>query len=360
MGAWGDAGSVGNTGVQVEILTNSYNVSGEQEDAFWVGDVLSDGSFVQFGYLILPPGYYCLTAHLTANGTSCSGIGENVALSDARWFWAYFPNAQVVNDWYYGFGPANSVGSNSTWHLYSILPSGSGDWSFVMDGVTVYSSNFPSYPSTSPAHLVAEQTSGPYLSQLGPVEFRDLAYLGADSQWHGTSSLSLIDGCGAAADGSCSVSNAYGVESAGPNDVIAGSNVPTPAGGQLVWEREAACTLGTNLSTIDQVGDAPLNVTFIDSVSSPQGSFRTDWWFGDGSHDAGSLNQTVTYQTPGNYTPLVRVLDSMGCLSEASGEVSVAAANGSTLGTATAPATSLSEVFTLCVVPPRNTYAPTE
>ena len=360
VGAWGDAGSVGNTGVQVGILTNSYNVSGEQEDAFWVGDVLSDGSFVQFGYLILPPGYYCLTAHLTANGTSCSGTGENVALSDARWFWAYFPNAQVVDDWYYGFGPANSVGSNSTWHLYSILPTGSGDWSFVMDGVTVYSSTFPSNPSTSPAHLVAEQSSGPYLSQLGPVEFRDLAYLANDGLWHGASSLSLIDGCGAAADGSCSVSNAYGVESAGPNDVIAGSNVPTPAGGQLVWERQSACTLGTNLSTVGQVGDAPLNVTFIDSVSSPQGSFRTDWWFGDGLHDAGSLNQTVTYQTPGNYTPLVRVLDSMGCLSEASGEVSVAAANGSTLGTATAPATSLSEVFTLCVVPPRNTYAPTE
>jgi len=284
-----------------------------------------------------------------------------VALSDARWFWAYFPNAQVVDDWYYGFGPANSVGSNSTWHLYSILPSGLGDWSFVMDGVTVYTSNFSSNPSTSPAHLVAEQTSGPYLSQLGPVEFRDLAYLGADSQWHGTSSLSLIDGCGAAADGSCLVSNAYGVESAGPNDVIAGSNVPTPVEGQLVWERESTCTLGTNLSTIGQVGDAPLNVTLIDSVSSPQGSFRADWWFGDGSHDAGSLNQTVTYQTPGNYTPLVRVLDSTGCLSEASGEVSVAASNNSTFGTATAPATSLSvQVSTLCPVPPRNADAPSE
>ena len=353
VGAWGDAGSVGNTGVQVEIQTNSYNVSSGQEDAFWVGDVLTDGSFAQFGYLILPRGYYCLNAHITENGTSCSGTEDNVEFSDARWFWAYFPNAQVVGDWYYGFGPASSAGSNSTWHLYSISPSASGDWSFVMDGVTVYSSNFPSIPSTSPAHLVAEQSSGSSLSQLGPVEFRDLAYLGNDSLWHGASSLSLIDGCGAAADGSCSVSSAYGIESAGPNDVIAGSSVPMPTGGQLVWERESICTLGTNLSTIGQVGDAPLNVTFIDSVSSPQGSFRTDWWFGDGSREAGSLNQTVTYQTPGNYTPLVRVLDSAGCLCEASGEVSVAAANNSTFGTATAPASSFNVgLFTLCALPP--------
>ena len=319
VGAWGDGASVGNTGVQVEILTNSYSVSSEQEDAFWVGDVLSDGSFVQFGYLILPPGYYCLTAHITENGTSCSGTGDNVTLSDARWFWAYFPNAQVVDDWYYGFGPANSVGSNSTWHLYSILPSAFGAWSFAMDGVTVYSSNFPSTPSISPAHLVAEQTSGPYLSQLGPVEFRGLAYLGNDSLWHGTSSLSLIDGCGAADNGPCSQSSSYGVESVGPNDVIVGSNIPTV--GQLVWEQQSSCTLGTNLSTIDQVGNAPLNVTLTDSVSSPQGNFMTDWWFGNGLHEAGSSNQTVTYRTPGNYTPLVRVLDSAGCLSEASGEV---------------------------------------
>ncbi len=361
VGAWGDAASVGNTGVQVEILTNSYNVSSQQEDAFWVGDVLSDGSFVQFGYLILPPGYYCLNAHITENGTSCSGAEDNVVFSDARWFWAYFPNAQVVDDWYYGFGSANSAGSNSTWHLYSISSLASGDWSFMLDGVTVYSSNFPSTPSTSPAHLVAEQTSGSYLSKLGPVEFRDLAYLGNNSVWQGTSSLTLIEGCGAADNNPCAVSNAYGVESAGPNDVIAGSSVPAPTSVQLVWERQSTCTLGTNLSTLDQVGDAPLNVTFIDSVSSPQGSFRTDWWFGNGSHRAGNSNQTVTYQTPGNYTPLVRVLDSTGCLSEANGEVSVATANSSMFGTTTAPASSFSVcVLILCVVPPRNTYAPNE
>ena len=330
VGAWGDAASVGNTGVQVEIRTNTYNVSSQQNDAFWVGDVLGDGSFVQFGYLILPPGYYCLNAHITEGATACSGTGDNVQSSDARWFWAYFPNAEEVGDWYYGFGPANSAGSNSTWHLYSILPSASSDWSFMMDGVTVYSSNFPSTTSTSPAHIVAEKASGPYLSQLGPVEFRDLAYLTIDSQWHATSSLSLIDGCGAADSNGCTVSSAYGVESVGPNDIIAGSYMPASGPGQIIWERQSTCTLGTTLLASGSVGNAPLNVTFTDSVLWPQGSFRTDWWFGNGSHEAGNSNQTFTYSSPGNYTPLVRVLDSAGCLSEASGQVSVAAANSST------------------------------
>jgi hypothetical protein len=114
VGAWGDLDSVGNRGVQVEIQTNAYNITNQAEDAFWVGDVLKDGSFVQAGYVILSPGVYCLTAHIMSNGTSCLGSGDSFASSDARWFWAYFPDAQNVNDWYYGFGPANSAGSNGT------------------------------------------------------------------------------------------------------------------------------------------------------------------------------------------------------------------------------------------------------
>ena len=361
VGAWGDTASIGNTGVQVEIQTNSYNVSGQQDDAFWVGDVLTDGSFVQFGYLIMPPGYYCLNAHISESGTSCSGTGDNWGFADARWFWAYFPSAAVLDDWYYGFGPADSAGANSTWHLYSILPSASNNLSFMRDGVTVYSSDFPSATSTSPAHLVAEKASGPSLSQLGPVEFRDLAYIGNDNVWHAISSLTPINGCGAADNNLCSVSAAYGVESVGPNDVIAGSSVSVPEPGQLVWERQAACTLGNTMLTSGSGGDAPLNVTFTDSVESPQGNFRTDWWFGDGSHEAGNSNPTVTYSIPGNYTPLVRVSDSAGCLSEANGDVSVAGANASTFGTATAAVSQFGVgVFTLSAVQPRSTHPPNE
>lgn len=361
VGAWGDDASVGNMGVQVEIKTNIYDVSAQQDNAFWVGDVLSDGSFVQFGYLIVPAGYYCLDAHITESGIACSGAGDNIGFSDARWFWAYFPDAGQVGDWYYGIGPANSAGANSTWHLYSISPSASNDWSFMMDGVAVYSSNVPSTISTSPVHLVAEKASGSYLSRLGPVEFRNLAYLAIDGLWHATSSLTLIEACRATDNDPCSVSGDYGVESAGPNDVIAGSNVSMSGPDQLVWQRQSTCTLELKLSALGTVGNAPLIVTFIDSVSAPHGTFRTDWWFGDGSHEAGNSNQTITYRTPGNYTPLVRVLDSAGCLSEASEEVFVAAGNGSTFGTTTTGMSSFSAgIFVLCTVWPRNAYAPTD
>ena len=355
VGAWGDSASVGNLGVQVEIQTNTYNVSVGQDDAFWVGDVLSDASFVQFGYLIMPAGYYCLKAEVTMSGTICTGASDNIGFADARWFWSYFPNAQDVNDWYYGFGPANSAGSNETWHLYSIQPGPSNSWNFVLDGVTVYSSSFPATPSTSPVHLVAEKASGPYLSQLGPVEFRNLAYLGNDTLWHATSSLSPIDGCGGAYENACTVSTAYGIESIGPNDVLAGSGVSSPIPGQTVWQRQSSCSLATTMLASGTAGSAPLSVTFTDSVSGPQGNVSTDWWFGDGVHLSGATNQTVTYSTPGNYTPVVRVFDSAGCLSEASGEVSVAASNGTSLATATASGSLLGHgVIGPCVLTPRD------
>jgi hypothetical protein len=361
VGAWGNVDSVGNDGVQVEIQTNSYNVSILGEDAFWVGDVLNNGAFVQLGYLILSPGYYCLAAHLTSNGTVCSGIYDTVGFSDARWFWAYFPNVRVVNDWYYGFGPASSAGSNSSWHLYSILPSALGDWSFQMDSVTVYSTNFPAATSSSPAHVVAEKASGPSLAQLGPVKFRNLAYLANDTLWHGTSSLSPIDGCGYGDSLPCNVAIPYGVESVGANDIVAGSNVASPLGSQPIWQRQSPCSMYTTLTDVNAAGTAPLNVTLRESVSSSHRDLNTDWWFGDGSYHHGNSSQTVTYRTPGNYTPLVRVVDSTGCLSEATGKVVVTPTGTMTsIGFSAAPAfSSLIEVVALVAIAPRNPYAPT-
>jgi hypothetical protein len=226
-----------------------------------------------------------------------------------------------------------------------------------MDGATIYPSAFTSVSSTSPAHVVAEKASGPYLSQLGPVEFRDLAYLANDTLWHTTSSLNPIAGCGAANSGPCQTAS-YGVRAAGADDLIAGSNLSTLDAVHPLWRRPSACSLNATLTSAGAVGNAPLNVTFTDSVSSPQGSTRTDWWFGDGSHEDGNSSRTVTYSTPGNYTPFVRVLDSAACLSEVSGSVSVAAA-GSTSGTSTVGLYLLAVPLVIqWVAFPRNAYAP--
>ena len=334
VGAWGNQDSVGNLGVQAEIQTLSYNVSGPDEDAFWIGSILKNGAFIQFGYLLLSPGYYCLTAHVTANGTACTGVNDDVSPGDVRRFWAYFPNAQNVGEWYYGFGLSNSVGENNTWHLYSILPDNSNNWSFQMDGVSIYTLPFQAVPSASPAHFVAEKASGPDQQRLGPVEFRNLAYLGTDRQWHSTSSLTPIVGCGQGDTLPCDSAMPYGVAAIGVNDAMAGSNIPTPSTAHPIWIRHKACALYMTLSDNGGAGPAPLNVNVTAAPYYPQGYVRTDWWFGNGSYAPGNMTRTITYVSPGNYSLLVRALDSVGCLSEARGSVFV-----------TQPATSSLVIF---------------
>ena len=356
VGAWGNQDSVGNLGVQAEIETRSYNVSNSAEDAFWIGNVLSNGAFIQFGYLLLSPGYYCLTAHVTSNSTTCTGIDDTVSIGDARWFWAYFPNAKNIGEWYYEFGLRNSAGINATWHLYSILPSNSGDWSFQMDGVTIYTTTFQSAPSSSPVHFVAEKAAGPDQQQLGPVEFRNLAYLSPDGLWHGTSSLTPIVGCGEGDSAPCNLAIPYGVAAVGANDIVAGSNVTTPSTNQPIWSRQAACTLYMTLTDNGGTGPAPLNVNVTAQPYAYHGSVRTDWWFGDGSYAPGNSSRTVTYDIPGNYSILVRDLDSVGCLSEARGTVSVVQPNPP--GSVTATGSSVPQMSFFLVVALLASVAP--
>jgi hypothetical protein len=331
VGAWGNQDSIGSLGVQAEIQTQSYNVSGSDEDAFWIGSILKNGAFIQFGYLLLSPGYYCLTAHVSANGTACTGANDNVSPGDARWFWAYFPNSQKVDEWYYGFGLSNSAGANNTWHLYSIQPSDTNNWSFEMDGVSVYTLGFQAVPSSSPAHFVAEKASGPDQQRLGPVEFRNLAYLGDDGQWHGTSSLTPIVGCGEGDTIPCDSTMPYGVAAVGMNDALAGSNIPIPSTAHPIWSRREACSMVMTLIDNEETGPAPLNVNVTAAPYNPHGDVQTDWWFGNGSYAPGNMTRIITYESPGNYSLLVRGLDSVGCLSEAQGAVSVTQPGSSSL-----------------------------
>jgi len=90
-----------------------------------------------------------------------------------------------------------------------------------MDGVTIYTTTFQSAPSSSPVHFVAEKAAGPDQQQLGPVEFRNLAYLSPDGLWHGTSSLTPIVGCGEGDSAPCNLAIPYGVAAVGANDIVA-------------------------------------------------------------------------------------------------------------------------------------------
>jgi hypothetical protein len=243
VGATGEAGSIGNIGIRVEIRTRVYPLSPTDEsDSFWVGNKLVNGAFIQLGYSIYHAGSYCVNAEYSVDlPFTCSRGYLAVNGSQAIWFWAYFPNRTQIH-YYWGLGAIGSVGLNGTWHLYTISPSPSGNWSLLLDGQEVANVNFPVTNSSDGGDFIAEKTTqSTTRSALGPVEFRNLAYLKPDG-WHMASELYAVVNCDSKSVRSnlnCG-SFPYGVSLVGPNDVIVGSSRAQPEDGALLWNGNAA------------------------------------------------------------------------------------------------------------------------
>jgi hypothetical protein len=229
VGAWGDDASRNNIGVQAEIETHTYNTSQNTLNYFWVGDDLSDGAFIQFGYS-LEPGTYCLRGAVLAGTFTCQGTTESIPTSDARWQWQYWPD-RTKPSFYYEIGPPDSAGPNATSHEYAISPSASNTWSFMVDNLTVEVTSFPVSPSTDPAFIVAEGSATNDSQPLGPVRFGGLSYFNG-VRWTLVDSLIAVSYCGISV--AC-VANEYGAIAIGPDSILAGSGIPKSPDGTLLW-----------------------------------------------------------------------------------------------------------------------------
>jgi hypothetical protein len=242
VGAWGDDASKGNKGVEAEIRTHLYSAA--DFDYFWVGDNLANGAFIQFGYA-LEPGYYCLTGAEVKGKLTCSGEAQNVESYDARWQWEYLPDP-YGSDFYYGIGPVGSAGFNGTWHQYSIMPNVENTWTFVLDGQAVASMPVPWAYSKDPVFVVAEKvTSSKMPGALGPVEFRNMAFLKEDG-WHFVDALYALRGCAVNTD--CNINNPYGSSSIGANHILAGSGARRTESGVTLWIRQVSLTIRVPLA----------------------------------------------------------------------------------------------------------------
>ena len=237
VGAFGDDGSSGNVGVQVEIRTHIYTITKSViDDSFWVGDNLANGAFIQFGYELQLRGSYCTYLVVVVDHSSCQGASTSVTDGDARWFWEFLPNLNDPSTYSFGMEPLRgSIGIEGSWHTYRIIADRQAGWDLVLDGSVVASVNSPSVKSSQPAYFVAEEvTSVPQASgYLGPVEFRNLAYY-KDSAWHGVEGLNAISNCGAL-NPYCGVSIPYGVSVHGANDIIAGTGMEVRQDGEPLW-----------------------------------------------------------------------------------------------------------------------------
>ena len=229
VGAWGDDASRDNFGVGVRIETDTYESAQNSFNYFWVGDDLSNGAFIQFGYA-MEPGVHCLRGEVLGGTLTCSGPSEAIANSDARWEWQYWPDL-LKTDFYFGIGPPESAGPNDTFHEYAIVANSQNTWSFLFENETVAQTTFPVSPSIDPVLIVAEGSAWNSSQQLGPARFDALSYYDG-SQWRMVDSLVSTSYCGISV--AC-VANEYGATAIGSNSLIIGSGIPRSPDGTLLW-----------------------------------------------------------------------------------------------------------------------------
>jgi hypothetical protein len=142
-GARGGTESSYNNGSSIEIQTVLQNVS-FGSIAFWTGEDLRNGAFLQVGYVIEnQTGYYpslCSFSGCSAN--------EIIHAGNAEWFYEYFPPNQNSGGFLGKVGPDGSGGENGTINTYAFYSVGPV-WYFTVNGVVVGNASLGSAGSGS-------------------------------------------------------------------------------------------------------------------------------------------------------------------------------------------------------------------
>ncbi len=129
-GAKGDSSSSYNGGASVQIQTITPQNIGNGDLGYWVGESLSNGAFIQAGYVVEnESGSY--PANCDVNG--CTGTRDLTA-GKAAWFYEYFlANASANSSFMGQIGPDGSAGANGTFNTYSFYSIGN-TWYIEMNG----------------------------------------------------------------------------------------------------------------------------------------------------------------------------------------------------------------------------------
>ncbi len=242
-GARAGAGSFPNGGASVSIQTVTPQGGSSGSMAFWVGENLPNGAFIQVGYVVEnETGDY--PAVCTASG--CSGI-ELLNAGDAEWFYEYFlPNE---NGSFMGrIGPDASAGPSGTFHTYSFFSSGN-TWHVDLDGNEIGNINLgvSSSGSDYPVALAEVANTESNTAQMKSVIFANL------SAYEGGSFLPVSSGYATISYGVGSddtLPNPYGVKEVGTrtNYFAVGSGLPLNTNNSRLW------TLGYSVSILSKYG----------------------------------------------------------------------------------------------------------
>ncbi len=219
-----------NTGISVQIQTLAQHITNGSM-AFWVGETLENGAFIQVGYAVQSQtGYY--PNDCTVNACS-SQVYMNANTPYA--FFEYFYNTSAENSFYGTFSNA-SLGNNNTFNNYSAVYDG-GVWDFYINGKKFGSADVGSGTSgPQPPYSVGEYANATNNSTfMSPVKMKNFSVVVGGRMVHVPAAYSYV---GYGVNSSHSEINDYGVaEVRNVSDYfIVGSGINRPVNGTYLWD----------------------------------------------------------------------------------------------------------------------------
>ena len=236
-----------NNGTSVYIETVEPQTITYGSMAFWVGEDLSNGAFVQEGYEISnQSGYY---------PTNCTlaGCSSRVFLSAGTpaWFWEYFPSGYSGDKFLGGIGQNGSAGENGEYNNYTLYSNGDV-WNFLFNGdkigsVDLGASSSGSYPPTAFAEYAGALDNMTYMN---PVVFENLSFIRNGALIMVPEAYSYK---GYGKGSSTTLANPYNISEVEPysNRFIVGSGIKN--GGQLLWNNSAALDIESRFANISSI-----------------------------------------------------------------------------------------------------------
>ena len=243
-GARAGSDAAQNGGASVSIQTVVPQGADGSSMAFWVGENLPNGAFLQAGYVVEnQSGNY--PSECTASG--CSGT-EHLSAGNAEWFYEYFLPDE--NGSFMGrIGPDASAGANGTFNTYAFLASGN-TWQFLFDGETVGSVDLGASSSGSDlpdalGEVANASSNGAYMKD---VVFANLSAYKSGAFLPVSSGYATISyGVGS----QTALANPYGVREVGSrtNYFAVGSGLPLGTNNTRLW------SLGYSVNVVSKYGN---------------------------------------------------------------------------------------------------------
>ena len=280
--------------VSIQTIEPQHPVSGSM--AFWVGENLDNGAFLQIGYTIEnQTGEY-------PNNCTTAGCSGHVYLTagNATWFYEYFlpgKNSSFLGE----LGPDGAAGPNGTFHTYGFYSLGN-TWYFLFDGKVIGKVDLGTDSSgPNPPVAIAElANSSGYESYMKPVIFANLSAYKYDQFLPVENAYAVVSyGYGSKTN----IPNTYGVEELDNrvNFFEVGSGLPTSTNGTELWHLgywlKISAPIRNLSSSIEYAAysQIPISVPKIIQINSTARLVFSNWiGYGVGSYSGTSNYSIVT------------------------------------------------------------------